>query len=163
MCGHKLPQKSVQLTCRNSCFPPGQGRIQRLHDSVRMPRRCRRNIDARRPRDLHEFAFEFRFEFLLAFLVHQVPLVVDDHECPPGINNLLHDAHVLLGQYFRGIKKDEGDLGFFNRSLCSDRRVEISSRCSVHFAAHTGRIHKLPLAVAQSDDLIDRVTRSASC
>ena len=122
-----------------------------------MPPGLRGKVDAGRPLHLHELALKLALNFLLAILINEVPLVDDHDEGAARVNDLLDDAHVLLGQRRRAVDEDERHLGLLDGRLGADRRVVVGARCAVHLASNSRRVNKPPLPGVKLDQLVDRI------
>ena len=96
-------------------------------------------------------------QHLLALLVDQVPLVVDQHEGPSGIHRLLDDTHILFGDRLGGIQENDGHLGLLNGALGTQDCVVIGAAGLFHTTANAGGVYEDPSAPVEFEDLIDRV------
>ena len=142
-------------------LPALQGRVQGPHDPVRVPPGPGRQVDARGPLYLHEVPLQLAAERALALLVDQVPLVRDDHQGAPGVDDLLDDAHVLLGEGLGAVDEDQGDLGLLDGRLRADGGVVVRARRAVRLAADPGGVDEPPGAPVELDELVDRIAGGA--
>jgi hypothetical protein len=113
-----------------------------------VPTGAGRDVDPRRPRDLHEVALDLALEVVPALLVGEVPLVVGDDQGPPGVDDLLDDPHVLLGDRLGGVDEHHRDLGLLQRRLGAQGGVEVGATRLVDPAADAGGVDEAPVAPA---------------
>ena len=141
---------------------PGlQGGLEGGHQPVDVPPGARRDVDPGRPRDLDQVPLDLALEVVAALLVDEVPLVVGDDEGPAGVDDLLDDPDVLLGDRLAGVDEDDGDLGLLERGLGAQRGVEVRAPGLVHPAADAGGVDEAPRPPAELDELVDRVAGRA--
>src|SRR6478672_11431786 len=95
--GDDLAEERVEPARRHAVVPRLQGPLQRRDELLDRTPGLGRDVDARRPRHLDQLALDLALEVVPTLLVEQVPLVVGHHECPTGVDDVLHDADVLLG------------------------------------------------------------------
>ena len=115
----------------------------------------------RRPGHVRQVAPGLPGEHPAALLADQVPLVVDQYEGPPGVDRLLDDAHVLVGDRLGGVQEDDGDLGLLDGALGAQDRVVVGAAGLPHTTADPGGVHEDPLAPVELENLIDRVAGGA--
>jgi hypothetical protein len=93
-----------------------------------------------------------------ALLIQGVPFVVSHHQGTSGVDDLLNDSYVLLSNSLLGVDQHDGHLGLLQRSLGTQRRVEVGATGLVDPATDAGRVHEPPRLAAELDQLVDRVT-----
>ena len=106
-------------------------------------------------------SLDLALEVVAALLVEQVPLVVGDDEGAAGVDDLLHDPDVLLGDRLLGVDEHDGHLGLLEGGLGAQRGVEVGAAGLVHPAADAGRVDEPPGLAAELDELVDRVAGGA--
>ena len=104
---------------------------------------------------------DLALEEVAALLVGEVPLVVGDDQRAAGVDDLLHDADVLLGDGLRGVDEHDGHLGLLERGLGAQRGVEVGAAGLVHAAADAGGVDEAPRLATELDQLVDGVAGGA--
>ena len=104
---------------------------------------------------------DLALEVVAALLVEEVPLVVGDDQGAAGVDDLLDDADVLLGDRLGGVDEHDRDLGLLERGLGAQRGVEVGAAGLVDAAADAGRVDEAPGLAAELDQLVDRVAGGA--
>ena len=159
--GNELAEERVELTRGDARLPAFQGRVEGANDTVRMPPGLGGQVDARRPLDLNELALELVLDLPLALLVHQVPLVRHDDEGAARVDDLLDDAHVLLGQGSGAVDEHQRNLGLLDGGLGADGGVVVRPSRAMHLAANARRVDEPPGAPIEFDELVDGVASRA--
>ena len=126
-----------------------------------MPAGAGGQVDARRPGDVRQVALGLPGERGAAVLIDQVPLVVDQDQRPPGVDHLLDDPHVLLGDRLGGVQEHDGDLRLVDRPLGAQHGVVVGAPHLPDPAADAGGVHEHPPAPVELDDLVDGVAGGA--
>ncbi len=119
------------------------------------------DVDARRPRHLHQVALDLALEVLAALLVGEVPLVVGEDEGTAGLDHHGDDADVLLAQLLGGVDEHDGHLGAVERGLRAQGRVVLVAAGLLGPAADARGVDEPPPAALELDQLVDRVDRGA--
>ncbi len=122
---------------------------------------ARRDVGPGRPRHLDELLLDLALEVVAALLVEGVPLVVGDDEGAARVDDLLHDADVLLGDRLLGVDEHDGHLGLLEGGLGAQRRVEVGATALVDAAPDAGRVDEAPRLATELDELVDRVAGGA--
>ncbi len=135
--------------------------LERRHELVDVAAGPGGDVDARRPGDLHELALDLALEVVAALLVEQVPLVVGDDQGATGVDDLLDDPDVLLGDRLFGVDEHDRDLGLLQRGLGAQRGVEVGAAGLVHAAPDAGGVDEAPGLAAELDELVDGVAGGA--
>ena len=130
---HESSASSSAGTSRSRCRPVQRGQVH-----------------PRRPLDLHELPLDLALEVVAALLVEQVPLVVGHDERAAGVDDLLDDPDVLLGDRLLGVDEDDRDLGLLQGGLGAQRRVEVRAPGLVHPAPDARRVDEPPRLAAQA-------------
>ena len=125
--GLQLAQEAVEPARGHACGPALQGGVEGAHQPVGVPAGPGRQVDVGGPGDVGQVVLDLPQEHLLALLVHQVPLVVDQDQGTAGIDGLLDDAHVLLADRLGGVQQDDGDLGLVDGALRAQHRVVVGA------------------------------------
>ena len=125
--GLQLPQKAVEPACGHARGPTLQCGVESAHEPVGVPAGPGCQVDVGGPGDVGQVVLDLPQEHLLALLVHQVPLVVDQDQGSAGINGLLDHAHVLLADRLGGVQQDDGDLGLVDGALRAQHRVVVGA------------------------------------
>src|SRR5664280_1404888 len=115
------------------------------------------DVDSGSPWDLDQLFLDLAFEVRTTLLIELVPLVVGHHQGASGIDDLLDDTDVLLGDGLFGINQHDGHLGLFQCCLGTQRSVEVGSASLVNPAPNTGRVHEAPGLAAELYQLVDWV------
>ena len=68
------------------------------HELLEVAAGARRDVHARRPRDVAQVLLDLALEVAAAVVVEQVPLVVREHERAARLEHEVDDAHVLLAR-----------------------------------------------------------------
>ena len=155
--GHDLAEEGVEAAGRHAGVPRLERRLDRRHQPVHVPPGEGRHVGPRRPRHLHELLVDLALEVVTALLVEGVPLVVGDDERATGVDDLLHDADVLLRDRLGRVDEHDGDLGLLERRLRAQRGVEVGTARLVHAAADARGVHEAPRLATELDQLVDGV------
>ena len=98
MSGDELTEECIELPRGDTGLPAFERGLESPHDAIRVPSRLSGEVDARRPLDLNELALKLVLNLLLSLLIDEIPLIRDDNEGPSRVDDLLDDAHILLGE-----------------------------------------------------------------
>ena len=152
-------EEGVESRRGHPCLPAREGLVQRRDQLLDVAACQRRDVDPRRPADLDEFAIDLLLEIALAILVHEVPLVVGDHEGSTGLDDEGEETQVLLAQGLGGVHEDESDLGLLQRRSGAQARVILVAAGLTHSTSNAGRVDEPPFAIPEDDELVHRIHR----
>lgn len=92
-----------------------------------------------------------------AIAFYQIPLVVGDHQRPPGLDYRRHDPQILLGERLARVDQHDGYLGPLQRTLGAQRREVVGTLRLECPPPDPGRVDEPPGLAAQLNQLVDGV------
>ncbi len=122
-----------------------------------MPTGLGRHVDPRRPRDLDELLLDLALQVVAPLLIDRVPLVVGHDQRPPGVDDLLDDPDVLLGDRLTRVDEHDGDLGLLQCGLRPQRGIEVGAPRLVDPPPDASRVDEPPLLAGDLDEFVHGV------
>ena len=104
---------------------------------------------------------DLTLEIAPPIVIHQVPLVVGDHQGTSGFHHQRQYPGVLLADRLSGIHEDDRHLRLIKSGLRPQRRIKLMPTCRAHPTTDTGSVDKPPQAILQLHKFVNRINRCA--